>query len=183
VRTPRTPAVLALLAGAAAAAGGCDRLPGRESQPRMIVAWTGSDTGAMAARVVAEWCDSLRMLEVRGVSGDSGLSIAIYPRAAIQADSYPVLLPDRADSTRPSSAVGARWFAETSIRGYQGDRGAVVLDEANARVSGRLQARMRSVNDGGRLDLEATFRGVRVVPATRGCVSKPPPPPSDSGVS
>lgn len=174
---------LLLLAGAAAAAGGCDRLPGSQSEPRMIVAWTGSDTGAMAARVVAEWCDSLRMLEVRGVQGDSGLSIAIYPRAAIQPDSYPVRLPDRADSIRPSSAVGARWFAETSVRGYQGDSGAVVLDQASARVSGRLQAQMRSVNDGARLDLEATFRDVRVVPATRGCVSKPPPAPADSGVS
>ena len=181
----RSPAAAAAaLVWAAALLAGCDQgLPGREASPRLIVAWTGSDTGAMAARVVAEWCDSLRALEIRAIQGDSGLAVVLYPRDSVSADSYPVLLPDRADSTRPSAAVGARWFAETSIKGYQGDRGAVVLEGANGRVSGRLSARMRSVSDGSRLELEGTFQGVPIVPAPRACVAKPPPYPPDSGVS
>ncbi|HEU5039645.1 MAG TPA: hypothetical protein VFT84_02420 [Gemmatimonadales bacterium] len=164
-------------------AAGCDRLrPGEKPPSRLIVAWTGSDTGAMAAKAVAEWCDSLRVLEIRGVRGDSGLAMAIYPLDRVQADSYPVMLPDRADSTRPSAAVGARWFAETSVKGFQGDRGAVIVEQASGRVSGRFRARMRSVTDGSRLELEGTFQRIAVVPATRGCVSRPPAQPPDTGI-
>ena len=170
------------LAIALIAAAGCDRLTGgAERAPRLIVAWTGSDTGKLAARVVAEWCDSLQALEIRGVQGDSGLALLLYPRGALQADSYPVRLPDRADSTRPSAAIGARWFGETAIKGYQGERGAVILTEGGTRVSGRLRARMRSINDRERLQLEGTFAGVPVTPAMRGCVSRPKAQRADTG--
>ena len=173
-----------VLAAAALGAGvpACERLAGGDERaPRLIVAWTGSDTGKLAARVVAEWCDSLQALEIRGVQGDSGLALLLYPRGALRADSYPVLLPDRADSTRPSAAVAARWFGETSLKGFQGERGAVVLTEGGTRVSGRVQARMRSINDAARLQLEGTFTGVPVSPAGRGGVARPHPQGGDTG--
>ena len=163
---------------------GCDRFSGAgDAGPRLIVAWTGSDTGSMAARVVAEWCDSLRALEIRGVHGDSGLALVLYPRETVRPDSYPVVSPERADSTRPSAAVGARWFAETSIKAFQGDRGEVVVSEAGGQVSGRVRARMRSVNDGSRLELEGPFEGVPVTPATGECVPRPAAAGPDSGVN
>jgi len=160
---------------------GCDRLFGGEERgPRLVAAWVGSDTGKLAAPVVAEWCDSLQALEIRGVHGDSGLAVVLYPRGAVRADSYPVRLPDRADSSRPSAAVGARWFGETSIKGYQGERGAVVLTEGGERVSGRVRVRLRSINDPSRLELEGTFSAVPVRPAPRGCVARPKPHPPDT---
>ena len=174
-----------VMAGSLAVAlAGCERLTGgQDREPRLVVAWTGSDTGAVATRVVAEWCDSLRALEIRGVRGDSGVALVVYPRGAIQADSYPIRLPDRADSTRPSAAVGARWFAETSLKGFQGERGAVVLTEAGGRVTGRLHARMRSVTDRAHLEMEGTFDAVPVRPATSGCVARPRGQGPDSGVN
>jgi hypothetical protein len=136
----------------------------------------------MVAPVRAEWCDSLRMLEIRALQGDSGLAVAVYPESTVQSDSYPVLLPDRADSSPPSSAVALRWFAETSIKGFQGDSGLVVLEQSDGRVSGHVEAGMRSTNDPMRLVLRGAFRDVRIVPAVRGCVSRPAAEPADSGV-
>ena len=167
---------------AALVLAGCGRGSGGDGGPRLIVAWTGADTGTMAAPVVAEWCDSLRALEIRGVRGDSGIAMVLYPREAIGADSFPVVAPERADTSRPAAAVGARWFAETSIKGFQADSGDVVLREAGARVSGRVRAGMRSVTDGARLELEGTFEGVPVVPAARECAPRPKAARPDSGV-
>jgi hypothetical protein len=146
-----------------------------------VAEWTGSDTGRIVAPVRAEWCDSLRLLEIRATQGDSGLAVAVYPAGAVGPDSYPVARPDQAHPA-PSAAVALRWFAETAIRGFQGDSGAVVLERADDRVSGTLEAGLRSITDGARLTLLGTFRDVPIVPAARGCVSRPPVEPADSGV-
>ena len=174
---------LLLAATAALWCAACDR-PSRaeEGGARLVAEWTGSDTGRIIAPVRAEWCDSLRMLEIRAIRGDSGLALAVYPTGPVRPDSYPVLPPARADSAPPSAAVVLRWFAETAIKGFQGDSGSVVLERADDRVSGFVEATLRSVNDGMRLDLRGTFRDVPVRPAERGCVSRPPVPPADSGV-
>jgi hypothetical protein len=81
--------------------------------------------------------------------------------------------------------VVLRWFAETAIKGFQGDSGYVVLERADGRVSGHFEAAMRSVNDEMRLDLQGSFRELRMVPAARGCVARGPAQPvqpPDSGV-
>ena len=177
---PRDPCFLAaaLLATGLIA---CDR-PARDdgNAGGLVAEWTGSDTGRMAGPARAEWCDSLRMLEIRAIQGDSGLAIAVFPDSLPRADSYPMLPPDRADSTPPSAAAALRWFAETSIKGFQSDSGHVVLERADGRITGRFQAAMRSINDEMRLDVRGSFREVRVVPATRGCVRRPPAAPPDT---
>ena len=89
--------------------------------------WVGSDTGKLVAPAVAEWCGSLRVLELRAVRGDTGIALALYPADSVTAGHYPPVQPERGDSTRPSSAVAIRWFAETSIRGFHGDSGSVSL--------------------------------------------------------
>lgn len=161
--------------------GGCDRLsPAEERGPRLAAEWTGSDTGHIGAAVRVEWCDSLRMLEIRALHGDTGISVAVFPTGAARPDSYPIVLSDRTDSNRPASAVGIRWFAETAVRGFQGDKGAVVLERADDRVSGRFHAELRSINDGRRLTLLGFFQAAPVVPMTRGCMSRRAPAAEDS---
>jgi hypothetical protein len=171
---------------AAVWAAGCNRPSDTGERAGGIVAeWTGSDTGRLVAPAWAEWCDSLGMLEIRAIHGDSGLALAVYPDSVVRADSYPVHPPARADSLAPSSAVALRWFAETAIKGFQGDSGRVVLERADGRVTGHFEAAMRSINDEMRLDLWGTFRDLRVEPARAGCVPRrpvPPAPPADSGV-
>ncbi len=122
------------------------------------VEWTGADTGKLSAPAVAEWCDGLKVLELRAIQGDTGIALVLFPAdsvppadsavrtgfgaqrdsaarrdSVVPADSvtpggYRVVPPERADSSRPSAAVALRWFAETSIRGFRGDSGTVALE-------------------------------------------------------
>ena len=156
--------------------------------------WTGADTGKLSAPAVAEWCDSLKLLELRAIQGDTGIALVVYPSdsALVPSDSatpavpvplgsYPVVPPDRADSSRPSVALALRWFAETSIRGFRGDSGTVVLEAAGPGTSaGRFTARLRSTTEGSRLTVTGSFKGLRVTPAPKDCVGGPPEEPDDS---
>ncbi|HET9274667.1 MAG TPA: hypothetical protein VFN96_01220 [Gemmatimonadales bacterium] len=134
------------------------------------VEWVGSDTGKLVAPVVAEWCDSLRMLELRAVRGDTGIALALYAAESVTAGHYPMVPPERGDSTRPSSAVALRWFAETSIRGFQGDSGSVSLDAGGPGAGGgSFAARLRSTTEGSRLNVTGSFQGLTVRPAPPEC--------------
>ena len=76
----------------ALALAGCSRAPGASGdRSRLAAEWTGSDTGRIAGRAVAEWCDSLRVLEIRAVKGDTGVALAIFPADTIKPDSYPAM--------------------------------------------------------------------------------------------
>lgn len=172
----RLPLLLALAACSRPAAPPPERA-------RLEADWTGSDTGRLSGRATAEWCDSLRVLEIRAVRGDSGVAVALYPADSVLADSYPVLPPARADSAPPGAAVGLRWFAETAVEGFRSDSGAVVVESAGTGgITGRFVAYVRSVSGADRLALRGRFRDVPVVPAARGCVSDRPPEPADSGI-
>jgi hypothetical protein len=141
------------------------------------VEWVGSDTGKLVAPVVAEWCDSLRVLELRAVRGDTGIALALYPADSLAAGDYPAVQPERGDSTRPSAAVVMRWFAETSIRGFRGDSGSVTLATIGPGVgAGSFAARLRSTTEGSRLNVTGSFRGLTVRPAPPDCagVAKEP---------
>jgi hypothetical protein len=164
---------------------GCARgdSPRAEPEARLEVSWTGSDTGRLAGAAVAEWCDTLRMLEIRAVRGDSGAAIALFPTDRVRPDSYPVRPPAQADSTRPAAAVALRWFAETAVKGFRSDSGGVVVEPApGGRLSGRFAATLQSATDGSRLRARGTFHGLRVVPSTHGCVPRPAAQPRDTGV-
>jgi hypothetical protein len=172
-------AILLLLA-----VSGCSRAPATPSdRSRLVADWTGSDTGRIVTRATAEWCDSLRVLEIRATKGDTGVALAIFPADSIKPDSYPAMAPLRADSLRTAAAIALRWFAETAILGFQGENGAVILEATDSqRVWGRFEARMRSVTEGSRLVLKGSFFDVPVVAAARGCMKRRPPEPPDSGV-
>jgi hypothetical protein len=174
-------AALALTIVAAAACSRPAAIP--SDRARLEAGWTGSDTGKISAAATAEWCDSLRVLEIRALRGDSGLALALYPMDSVRPGSYPVLPPIRADTSRPAVALALRWFAETAIEGFRGDSGALVVAAATSqRITGRFEAQVRSVNDADRLTLRGSFRDVPIVRAKPGCLSEPSAEPIDSGV-
>jgi hypothetical protein len=165
--------------GAAAAALGlatllgCGRQPVAEG-PRITVRWTGTESGKVDAPASAEWCDTLGLLEIKGVEGDTGIGVAIYPKGVPGPGRYPVLPPEVADTSRPAAAVALRWFAQTSIRGFKADSGAVVLERSpGGTYSGRLEAFAHSVTDYARLTVQGTYRGLMPRPARAGCVPRP----------
>ena len=188
-----------LLAAGLAGALACSPGKPADSRPGSLhVEWIGSDTGKLSAPAVAEWCDSLKLLELRAIHGDTGIALVIYPSASrpradsvprpgsvaktdsvVPGDSvtpgrYPVIAPERADSSRPSAAVALRWFAETSIRGFRGDSGTVVLETIGPGTSaGRFSGYLRSATEGSRLTVTGSFKGLSVAPAPVGCAGRP----------
>jgi len=146
---------------------------GRE---RLETRWTGSDTSAFSAPATAEWCDTLDLLLIRAISGDTGIGLAVYHDGGIESGSYPIRRPEVAETMPPSAAAGLRWFSKTTIQGFQGDSGELELDNASGGdISGRFTARAHAINGSGRLTLTGSFEGLRVRPATRGCVPRARP--------
>jgi hypothetical protein len=134
------------------------------------VRWTGADTGKMAAPMTAEWCDERRTLEIRGVAGDTGLGLLLYPVDTIDADSYRVVPPEDADTAPPSAAIALRLFSTNTIQGYQGDSGTVALERGkDGELSGAIEARARSVVNGQLLTVTGRVRDLTIVPQKRGC--------------
>ena len=174
--------VVAVAAVALVALLGCDRKPIAEG-PRISVRWTGSDSGRVDAPASAEWCDTLGLLEIRGIKGDTGIEVAIYPKTTPAPGRYPVLRPEVADTSPPAAAVALRWFAQTSIRGFKADSGAVVLQRSSGGTySGRLEAFAHSVTDLAKLTVHGTFRALTPRPARNGCGPRPARPDTGAGI-
>lgn len=154
----------------------CSRKPEATPQgPWLESDWTGTDTGRISAPATAEWCDSLRVLEIRALQGDSGIAIAIFSERNPRAGRYPIRPPPRAgtDSSRQGAAVAVRWFAETAIKGFRGDSGEVRLERSTSGVvSGRFDAHLSAVNATDRLTIQGTFRELRERPSVRGCTPR-----------
>ena len=126
---------------------------------------------------VAEWCDSLRVLELRAIRGDTGIALVLYPTDSAAPGDYPMVPPERADSTRPAAALALRWFAETSIRGFRSDSGSVTLAAVGPGAgSGRFSGRVRSTTEGSRLTVTGTFQGLTVQPGPAECAGVAPDP-------
>jgi hypothetical protein len=124
----------------------------------------------MAAPMTAEWCAERRMLEIRGIAGDTGLAVVLYPVDTVDADTYRVVQPEGADTLAPAAAIALRLFSTSAIQGYQGDSGTVALDyEKNGELSGVIHTRARSVVNGQLLTLTGKVRDLTVVPQKRGC--------------
>jgi hypothetical protein len=165
----------ALLLAVACGRGGEPRAPSAHVEAH----WSGSEDGKISGPASAEWCAVLRLLEIRGIRGDTGFAIAVYPRDSVRQGEYRVVDPALADSQSPAAGVALRWAAQTSIRGFQSESGRVVLRRSAAgELSGVVTAALRSVTDTARLRLVGSFRGLSVRPQTRGC-SKAAAEPSD----
>jgi hypothetical protein len=153
---------------------------GENAGARLEAEWRGAESVKVAGKATAEWCDSLRVLEIRMLRGDTGIAVAIYPVGQLEPGRFPVVPPAGADTTRPAAAVALRWFLETSVRGFQGDSGQVVVEQAGpGRYAGTFEAKASSVADTASLTIRGSFRGLAVRPMLRGCVARPEP--ADSG--
>jgi hypothetical protein len=146
--------------------------------------WTGTDTGRISAPATAEWCDSLGVLEIRAVQGDTGIALAIHSPISPGSGRYPVRPPAGTDSVRQRAALAVRWFAETAIKGFRGDSGEVRLERSTSGiVSGGFSAELSAVNATDRLSIRGKYRDLEVSPATRGCARRPPGSAADTGVN
>jgi hypothetical protein len=143
--------------------------------PRLTVRWTGADTATFGAPATAERCDTLPVIEIRGLSGDTGVGIALYDSGATRPGSYPIRLPERAESAGTAAALALRWFSKTAVQGYQGDSGEVVLRASGDVLSGTFRAKAHSINSAAKLELTGSFDGVRLRQGPRGCA-----PPADT---
>jgi hypothetical protein len=160
----------------------CDQSGSQQLQAgRLEAHWTGADTGKISAPASAEWCEDRRLLEIRAVQGDTGLGLALFAMDSIAADSYRVVDPSRADSSPPSARVALRLFSQTSVKGFQGDSGTVILKRSGSGpLSGTVSARARSVLNGQQIRVSGRFDRVAVTPQTRGCIPQPPDTSDDS---
>ena len=139
--------------------------------------WTGSGGGRLSGPATAEWCAIHRLLEIRSIRGDTGIALALYPADSLTSGRYRVRRPAQAESLRPAAGLALRWAAQTSIKGFQGESGSVLLERTGSEaLSGRLVATARSVADTGRLQVSGTFTELALRPASRGCTR----PPSDT---
>jgi hypothetical protein len=160
---------------------GCNRfLTLRNEGGQIEVHWTGSDRGRLSAPATAEWCAILRQLEISGIRGDTGFAMVLHPVDSITGREYRVMEPARAESLPPAAAIALRWAALTSVKGFQGESGSVVLQRASSgEWSGRVTAAVRSVSDTQRLTIEGNFENLLIRPQARGCTR--PAEPVDSG--
>ena len=157
-------------------AAGCTGKAEAPRGPRVSVRWTGADTASFSARAVAEWCAPRHLLEIRAVAGDTGVGIALYPPDTVDAGRYPIRRPDVADTILPpSAAVALRWFSQTTVMGYQGDSGSVILERRpDGTLGGQFTAGARPLVTGRRLHASGTLDGLRVVAAPSDCAGRPP---------
>jgi hypothetical protein len=153
---------------------------GTRTGPRLTVRWTGADTAAFSGSATAERCDTLHLIEIRAISGDTGVGLALYDSGPVRPGRYPIRPPATAGRAAPAAALAVRWFSRTAVQGFQGESGGVSLRRAaNGELSGTFTAKARAINAKAQLDLAGSFDGLRVKPAERGCV----PPPRDSTAS
>lgn len=185
-RTRTVGFAIALVAGAAALATGCSKPSDAKVEgPQLEARWTvvRGDSATVRGPATAEWCDSLRLVQIQTLRGDTGVAIVLYPVKEFGAGTFRLVPPDHADSAPPAAALAIRWFDETSIRGFQGDSGEVVVrQDGPGTFAGTFASRGRSVTEGSRLMLKGTFSGVTVRPGGRGCVAKHASPDSAQGV-
>lgn len=155
---------------------GCRTRGAEETGGRLVVRWTGASTAAFAAPATAEWCDSLNLLEIRAIAGDTGVGLAVYHQGGIAPGTYRVYKPELAGTRPAAAAVGLRWYTQTAVQGFQGTSGELSLRrEPDGTLAGGFSARATSITNAGGLTVTGSFEGLRERPATRGCYAPPPP--------
>ena len=132
---------------------------------QMSIQWSGSvDGNVTAAPATATWCEVRRLLEIRSIRGDTGIALAVYPTTRPTGGSYRIVEPAKAESVPPAAGVAVRWLTRNLVQGFRGDSGQLQLERSSTgQLSGRVQARARSVVDTQRIQLTATFRDLTPV--------------------
>lgn len=174
-----------LVAMTLTALAACRKPEAVKDGPMLDLRWAGPtvDSAHVSVPASAEWCDSLRTVQIQGLRGDTGIAILVYPVKEFGPGRFPVVPPARADTAPPAAAVAIRWFAETAVRGFQGDSGAVIVRQDRAgSYTGTFELAAHSVTDPAHITIRGSFRGLTVRPGRRECVPKAPHSDSAQGV-
>ena len=154
--SPRRRSAAGVWALGAGLIGACAESP----DGRIVLRWTGGDTGAVTLAATARRCGQ-GPLELMGTAGDTGFGILVDPVAGGIAGSYPVAEGKRAGR---GAQVAARWTDSMRVAGYRGTSGTAILTEADSTVSGAVRAEGFDSVGGRRITLQATFRRIAVAP-------------------
>ena len=151
------------------------------------VRWSGREPGRMSTGATAGWCAPRHMLEVRGIQGDTGVALVLYPAETLTAGVYRVVPPTRAESLAPAAALALRWLTPKTVQGFRGDSGTVTLERSSTgQVSGEIKARARSVVDTQRVTVTGSFRDLMLRLEPMACAAPARPAsaaePADTGV-
>jgi hypothetical protein len=161
---------------------GCDRATGGTGSGEIDVRWTGGERGRLSGPASADWCAPLRLLEIRGISGDTGVALAIYPKDSVTPGKYRLIDPARAESLPPAAALALRWAAQTAVKGFRGESGSVSVERSGSgALSGRVAAAARSVTDTQTLAIEGSFSGLVIRSQPGKCVERDEESDEDAG--
>jgi hypothetical protein len=141
----------------------------------------------MSTGATAGWCAPRHMLEVRGIQGDTGVALVLYPAETLTAGVYRVVPPTRAESLAPAAALALRWLTPKTVQGFRGESGTVTLERSRTgQVSGEIKARARSVVDTQRVTVTGSFRDLMLRLEPTACAAPARPAsaaePVDTGV-
>lgn len=122
--------------------------------------WTGADSGRALLPASAKRCGD-GPVELLASSGDTGLAIALYGARPLGAGTYPVSV-QAATAPPPAASLGARWLDSSTVSGYRGRDGNVLLSTAAGDLTGRFAVEAQRTPDGRVVRLTGTFRGIAI---------------------
>ena len=131
--------------------------PGAVLEPgRVRIEWSGSSSGRFAAQAVARWCATDTLVEILAMRADTGVGLILLVRDSIDAGDYPIAAARSFSNRRPGASLAVRWLDTSSVRGYEGVRGRVVLTAGGA-LAGTFETLLRA--NGGPASDTLALRG------------------------
>lgn len=128
---------------------------------RVMLEWTGADTGQASLRATASRCAG--EIQLFATSGDTGVALLLFPASkALSRAELPVLAAADARQTRPSAAVAARWVDSARVDGYRGVTGTVRLSASEQALSGDFRTQLRREGDQAEVVLTGQIRRVTI---------------------
>lgn len=132
------------LAGIVMLLSGCEQ---SGTGPRLEAAWTGTDTGAIAATARVAWCSVAARLEVTAIRADQGFGLVIFPVGdSLSAGEFQSFDPGIDTALRPGVAAAARWFTDERMAAFQSDSGSLELARAGNGYDARFGFRLRGLD-------------------------------------
>lgn len=129
---------------------------------RVVVEWTGADTGQAVLHATATRCGG--EIQLFATSGDTGVAMLLFPPAKLRlrtAD-LPVLSVADARQTKPAAAVAARWLDSARVDGYRGVQGTVRLEASAQVLKGEFRSQLRREGDEAEVTMTGRIRRVGV---------------------
>jgi hypothetical protein len=126
------------------------------------LAWTGADTGRATLAATALRCGA-GPVQLLGMSGDTGIAIALYSSGDPRAGAYRVSR-SAATAARPAASVGARWLDSAVVLAYRGTGGEITLAANGATLTGAFSVQAQRMEPNEEVTLTGSFRGVPIGP-------------------